>query len=104
MFVVDTSLWLQFKSEGIAVEFAEQIESWYVMRRWVVAGILAAMCMCGCGGGGGSTPPAPTLPVAAVPSFMPAPGSYTSAQSVTLSDTTKGASIFYTTDGSAPST
>src|ERR1019366_2779820 len=36
---------------------------------------------------------------AASPSFSPAPGSYTSAQSVTLSDTTPGAVIYYTTDG-----
>ena len=42
------------------------------------------------------------LPVAATPTFSPAPGIYTSAQSVTLSDTTTSASIFYTTDGSTP--
>jgi glucosylceramidase len=42
------------------------------------------------------------LPVAATPTFSPAPGTYNSAQSVTLSDTTAGASIYYTTDGSTP--
>jgi glucosylceramidase len=42
------------------------------------------------------------LPAAATPTFSPAPGTYTSAQSVTLSDTTTGASIYYTTDGSTP--
>lgn len=42
-----------------------------------------------------------TLQVAA-PSFSPAPGTYTSAQSVTLSTSTSGASIRYTTDGSNP--
>ena len=42
------------------------------------------------------------LPAAATPSFTPAAGTYTSVQSVTLSDTTPGASIYYTTDGTAP--
>jgi hypothetical protein len=40
---------------------------------------------------------------ASTPTFSPAPGTYASAQSVTLSDTTAGASIYYTTDGSTPS-
>lgn len=57
--------------------------------------------LAGCGGGGTSTT---TTKTAAAPTFSPAPGTYTSAQSVTLSDTTSGASIYYTTDGSAPST
>ena len=41
-------------------------------------------------------------PTATAPIFSPAPGSYTSAQSVTLSTPTPGASIHYTTDGSTP--
>ena len=41
---------------------------------------------------------------AATPTFSPAPGTYATAQQVTLSDTTSGASIYYTTDGSAPTT
>jgi hypothetical protein len=41
---------------------------------------------------------------AATPAFSPAPGTYTSTQSVTLSDATTGATIYYTTNGSAPST
>jgi hypothetical protein len=47
------------------------------------------------------TPPPPPPP-AASPVLSPAPGVYTSAQSVTLSDSTPGAVIYYTTDGSTP--
>src|SRR6266403_675868 len=36
----------------------------------------------------------------APPTFSPAPGSYNQPQSVTLSDATSGATIYYTTDGS----
>lgn len=43
-------------------------------------------------------------PEAATPTFSPAPGTYGSPQTVTLSDTTPGASIYYTTNGAPPST
>jgi hypothetical protein len=48
--------------------------------------------------GGSSTP------VAATPTFSVAGGTYSSAQSVTLSDSTAGALIYYTTDGTTPTT
>ena len=43
-----------------------------------------------------------TLPVAA-PTFSPTAGTYDTAQAVTISTTTSGATIRYTTDGSTPS-
>jgi uncharacterized repeat protein (TIGR03803 family) len=48
-----------------------------------------------------STAVANASPVAA-PSFSPAAGTYTSAQAVTMTSTTRGATIRYTTDGSTP--
>lgn len=43
-----------------------------------------------------------TAATAASPTFSPAAGTYTSAQSVALSTTTSGATIRYTTDGTTP--
>jgi hypothetical protein len=45
---------------------------------------------------------APPATAAATPSFSPAGGQYASTQVVTLSAATPGATIYYTTDGSAP--
>ena len=58
--------------------------------------ILAAGC--GGGGGGGGT----VMTQVAMPNFSLSAGTYTSAQSVTLSDMTSGATIYYTTDGNTP--
>jgi len=48
--------------------------------------------------------PAPPPPTTAQPAFSPAAGTYTGAQSVTISDSAAGATIYFTTDGSAPTT
>lgn len=48
-------------------------------------------------------PSAPVVP-AAIPSFSVASGSYTSVQSVTIADVTPNATIYFTTDGSTPTT
>jgi hypothetical protein len=40
----------------------------------------------------------------AMPTFNPAPGTYSSTQQVTISSSTSGATIYYTTDGTTPTT
>jgi poly(beta-D-mannuronate) lyase len=45
-----------------------------------------------------------TVDQVATPTFTPAPGTYTSAQTVSITSATAGASIRYTTDGSTPTT
>lgn len=72
------------------------------MRKCLLGLLVASVTLAGCNGGSGSTnnPPPQT---AATPAFSPAAGTYTSIQSVTISDSTPGATIHYTTDGSTPS-
>ena len=43
-------------------------------------------------------------PTCATPTFNPGAGTYTSAQNVAISSTTEGATIYYTTDGTDPTT
>ena len=43
-------------------------------------------------------------PVLPTPTFSVPAGTYTTAQSVTISDATSGATIYYTTNGTTPTT
>lgn len=43
-------------------------------------------------------------PPAPIPTFSPITGTYTTPQTVTISDTTAGATIYYTTNGTTPTT
>ncbi len=61
---------------------------------------MAASGIVGCGGSGSATPP--PIPVLAPPTYSPAAGTYPAAQTVTLADATAGAAIYYTLDGSTP--
>ncbi len=66
-------------------------------RLWMlcVAGTLALGILAGCGGGKMSGANNGEPPLAAMPSFSPAPGTYSSPQTVTISDRTPGASLYY---------
>jgi hypothetical protein len=66
----------------------------------IFAGITLAM-LSGCGGSSGS--PAVVQPVTpSTPSISPGTGTYTGTQQVTISDTSTGAAIYYTTNGMTP--
>lgn len=71
------------------------------MRTWILSTSLAVFFLVGCSGGGtGTSSPPPQT--AATPTLSPAPGIFTTGQSVTLADSTTGTTIYYTTDGTTP--
>jgi len=66
-----------------------------------LAALLGAVSVVGCNSSSGSTQPPPEQQVLA-PSISPATGTFTSAQSVAITDATPSATIHYTTDGTTP--
>ena len=79
-------------SGPIAVSSTETIEAIAIASGYLQSGVATAAYVIG------------TAPVTATPAFSPAAGTYSSAQSVTISDTTPGATIYYTTNGTPPTT
>jgi len=63
--------------------------------------LLVTASFSGCGGS--SSPPPPPPPAAAAPSFWPLAGTFSPTQ-ITLADATANSIIYYTTDGSTPTT
>ena len=60
----------------------------------------SCLIVTGCGGSGAPATSAP--PTAATPTLNPGTGTYISVQTVTIADATTGATIYYTLDGTAP--
>ncbi len=69
----------------------------------LVSTLSLGLSLAGCGAGQPSTSQ-PTGESTAMPVFSLASGTYTSAQTVAISSSTSGASIYYTTNGSTPTT
>ncbi len=76
----------------LGMRFVGQVRTTDTSYHWIVKEVQ----FIGNGGSSGGT-------AVATPTFSPAGGSYSSAQSVSIVTTTSGASIRYTTDGSTPS-
>ncbi|HTZ33636.1 MAG TPA: choice-of-anchor D domain-containing protein [Methylomirabilota bacterium] len=81
-----------------------------ISRATTVASAVLSLCLIlsgiGCGGAGNSgnsTPPtSPAEQTVATPTILPAGGTFSVSQSVSITDSTPGATTHYTTDGSIP--
>ncbi|MGA9720137.1 MAG: chitobiase/beta-hexosaminidase C-terminal domain-containing protein [Acidobacteriaceae bacterium] len=76
------------------------LPAWKKNEALCIAGAMAIVILSGCGGASTGS----KITLAAKPTFSPAAGTYSSAQMVTISDATPGVTIYYTTDGTIPTT
>jgi len=76
---------------GITVSSTETIEAMAVANGYANSAIASATYTI-------------NLAPAATPTFSPAPGTYTSAQTIYMGETTPGATVYYTTNGTTPTT
>jgi hypothetical protein len=86
----NTTNWTVY-STPVTVSSSETLQAYAAVNHYVSSSIASAVYTV-------------NVPTAATPTFSVPAGTYTSTQSVKISDTTTGAVIYYTTDGTAPST
>jgi hypothetical protein len=99
-------------SSGLAVTFTSTTTSICTVSGSTVTGVAAGTCTIAANQAGNSNYNAATQVTqnitvtakAATPVLSPAGGTYSSTQSITITDSTPGATIYYTTDGSTPTT
>ena len=72
----------------------------HAIRVFILA--IGTVVLSGCGSS--AAPSSTTTTTATAPSFSPAAGTYTTAQTVTISDAIAGATIYYTSNGTTPTT
>lgn len=89
-------------SEALKATLADSLPS--AQQVGLNAAIDAAVQSQGSTDGDGGSDSGLTPSVVASPVFMPIAGTYTSVQNVTISSSTPGVTIYYTTDGSNPTT
>ena len=83
------------------MSMGQQWRTWGLVFAAQIGFAVSMGLLAGCGSSGNQTARAPEMDTA-TPVISPAAGTYTSAQNVTITDSTTGAVIYYTTDGSAP--